>query len=85
MTVLMPFDEDFCTVVKLSHHNSIYKNLILKILLQLAFTTLAVSEKTTEQIISILKIFIIFYATIHNKKNLLKESNNADKDKKDNF
>ena len=62
-----------------------YKNLILKILLQLTFTSLTVSEETAEHIISILKTFIILYIRIYNEKNLLKESNNTDKDKKDNF
>ena len=62
-----------------------HKNLILEILLQSTFTSLTVFKETAEYIISILKTFIILYARIYSEENLLKESNNADKDKKDNF
>ena len=60
-----------------------HKNSVLKILLQLIFTSLTVSEKTAEHIISILKTFIILYTRIYNEENSLKESSNTDKDKKD--
>ena len=77
------FNEKFSLTVQ--YANNIYDNLILKILLQLTFTALAASEKTIEQIIIVLKTFIIFYARVHNKENLLKENNDAVKDKKDGF
>ena len=62
-----------------------YENSVLEILLQLTFTSLTVFKETAEHIISVLKAFIILYARIHSKENLLKESNDADKDKKDGF
>ena len=62
-----------------------YKNSVLEILLQLIFTSLIVSKETAEYIISILKTFIILYIRIYNEENLLKESNNTDKDKKNDF
>ena len=76
-------NEKFSLTVQ--HADSIYNNSVLEILLQLTFTVSAVSEKTAEWIIMILKAFITLYARVYNKKNLLKESNNAVKDKKDGF
>ena len=62
-----------------------HKNSVLTILLQLTFITSVVSKETIKYITSILKVFIAFYVRIYNEENSLKESNNADKDKKDYF